>query len=471
VYEGGKYDIFTLPLNDVTLLAELTPVSANAAVLPPLERKRSEVAAALTNPAAGLPPAAASEQADVSKYKPSLSLQALGQPSVGVGVSRFGTSIGGGISAYFGDMLGDHTLVTAVSFSSLGTNVSPKNMAAQVAYINQARRWNWGVVGGQVPYLSGGISQAIQDVGGQPSLVDSTIIYRQTERSAAGMLAYPFNRSKRVEFQAGVSQLSFDQIVQTQAYSLVNGGLLSNDTTESQVFNPLTLGTSSAAFVYDTSNFGATSPVQGARYRLEASPTFGSINFTSLLADYRRYFMPFPFYTLAVRGMSYGRYGTGSDDARLFPLFLGYPSFVRGYDVYSFDASECVANSTSTCPAFDRLLGSRMAVANVEFRFPLLRPFGATQRMYGPVPVEVAFFGDAGVAWNSLKTPLTTTNALFGTTTTASHPFNLRDGVSSAGAALRVNLFGFAVGEFDFVKPFQRPQQGWMFQFSLAPGF
>jgi WD40-like Beta Propeller Repeat len=28
-----------------------------------------------------------------------------------------------------------------------------------------------------------------------------------------------------------------------------------------------------------------------------------------------------------------------------------------------------------------------------------------------------------------------------------------------------------AVGEFDFVRPFQRPEQGWMFQFNLAPGF
>ena len=56
--------------------------------------------------------------------------------------------------------------------------------------------------------------------------------------------------------------------------------------------------------------------------------------------------------------------------------------------------------ATSDCPAFDRLLGSRLLVGNLEFRFPLLRPFGASQRMYGPVPVEVALFADGGVAWN-----------------------------------------------------------------------
>jgi hypothetical protein len=30
---------------------------------------------------------------------------------------------------------------------------------------------------------------------------------------------------------------------------------------------------------------------------------------------------------------------------------------------------------------------------------------------------------------------------------------------------------GFAVGQFDTVRPFQRPEAGWVFQFSLAPGF
>jgi hypothetical protein len=34
-----------------------------------------------------------------------------------------------------------------------------------------------------------------------------------------------------------------------------------------------------------------------------------------------------------------------------------------------------------------------------------------------------------------------------------------------------VNLFGFAVGQFDFSRPFQRPGRGWIFQFTLAPGW
>jgi hypothetical protein len=77
--------------------------------------------------------------------------------------------------------------------------------------------------------------------------------------------------------------------------------------------------------------------------------------------------------------------------------------------------------------------------------------------MYGPLPVELALFADGGVAWNSGERP-----SMFGGT---------RDGVSSTGVTFRVNLAGFAVGQFDIVRPLQRPGQGWIFQFNLTPGF
>jgi outer membrane protein assembly factor BamA len=197
--------------------------------------------------------------------------------------------------------------------------------------------------------------------------------------------------------------------------------------------------------------------VEGQRYRLEASPTFGTINYTSLLVDYRRYFMPVSFYTFAARIMHYGRYGSSGEDPRLYPLYLGYPSFVRGYDVNTIDASECGPSPAGGCPAFDRLVGSRLLVGNLEFRFPLLRPAGLSQGMYGPVPIEVALFADGGVAWSRGDKP----SFLGGN----------REGVSSVGVTLRANLLGFAVGEFAFSRPLQRPDKGWIFQFNLSPGF
>jgi hypothetical protein len=454
IYDGGKYDICILDSAGRGVSRPEMPV--NAAVLPPVDRRPSEVATLLTNPTFGLPEPG---PPSINNYRPTLSLEGIGQPFVAIGANRFGAAFGGGVSLYFADLLSNHTLATAVQFSSGFTgSFSMKDTAAQVGYFNQAHRWNWGIVAGQVPYVSGGFQVGVGTTPqGEPIAIDQTIIYRQTERSASGIVAYPFNRAQRVELSGGVTQIAFDQIVQTTAYSLSTGQVFVNDTSETSLAPSLTLGTSAAAFVHDTANFGATSPVQGQRYRIEAAPTFGTINFTSLLADYRRYFMPVSFYTLAVRAIHYGRYGSGGEDPRLYPLYVGYPTLVRGYDVNTFDVSDCVPNAASQCPAFDRLQGSRLLVGNVEFRFPLLRPFGTSRRMYGPVPIELAVFADGGLAWTSREKP-----SLFGGT---------RDGVSSAGVTMRVNLAGFAVGQFDFVRPLQRPTRGWIFQFNLTPGF
>lgn len=455
VYDKGSYHIRTL---DVAgrggALADAA--GPGRAVLPPADRRASEIAARLNDPATGLPPA--SQTYETTEYSPRLRLDAIGQPTIAFGADRFGAALGGGLSFLFSDMLGNHNLATAVNLSQgIGGNFALSNTSVQAAYLNQTHRWNWGIVGGQLPYVSGGFQSGVATVNGEAALIDQTIVFRQTQRSASGVAAYPFSRSRRVEFQGGLSQIGFDQIVQTQGYSLATGRLILDEVEKTKIGETLSLGTASAALVFDTSTFGATSPVAGARYRFEAAPTFGSVRYTSLLADYRRYLMPVSFYTIAIRAMHYGRYGAGGGDERLFPLFLGYPNLVRGYDVYSFDPTECAPTTTSECPAFDQLIGTRTLVGNIEFRFPLFRPFGTTRSMYGPLPLELALFVDGGVAWNGGERP----SFLGGD----------RRGVSSVGVAVRANLMGFAIGEFAFSRPQQRPGRGWMFQFNLSPGF
>ena len=56
---------------------------------------------------------------------------------------------------------------------------------------------------------------------------------------------------------------------------------------------------------------------------------------------------------------------------RLPTLYLGYPGLVRGYDSNSFEAFECGTSNDGTCGAFDAPIGSRVAIANAELRFPL----------------------------------------------------------------------------------------------------
>ena len=78
--------------------------------------------------------------------------------------------------------------------------------------------------------------------------------------------------------------------------------------------------------------------------------------------------------------------------------------------------------------------------------------------MYGPLPVEVALFADGGVAWNRGER-------------LAFHDDTARRPVSSAGITFRAAVFGFAIAQIDLARPFDRPGRGWVWGFSLTPGF
>jgi outer membrane protein assembly factor BamA len=272
-------------------------------------------------------------------------------------------------------------------------------------------------------------------------------------------VAYPFDRANRLELNGGARHIGFDREADVRAVSLVTGEELVDETRNLPSLDSLVLGTGSAAFVHDTSLYGPTSPILGSRFRLEGGAKYGTLTYSDALIDYRQYFMPARPFTIAGRVLHTGRYGGDSEDRRLAPNFVGYPHLVRGYDVYSFSAAECRASTAPGeigCPVFDQLLGSRMVVANLELRFPIVGAFSG-ELNYGPIPVELALFADAGVAWDS-----------------SVNPFFLggeRDPVSSAGIAVRVAVQRFLAMEFDFVRPFDRPEKGWMFLFNFRPGF
>jgi WD40 repeat protein len=456
-YENSSYHIYLVDSPDALAGRPVSDANTRleAAGLPPSPRNQSLVAKLLHDPDAGLPPAA--QTASVEPYHTHLSLDAVGQPYVSAGVSRFGALVGGGVAFSWSDVLGNHNLYGALNADTYGSSFSDiaKDTGGVLAYMNLKHRWNWGASIEQTPYLAGGYAAGTgTTASGQAAYLDQTIIQREIYRSLSGIVSYPFSSSNRIEFGAGTAQLSYDQSVRTVATSLTSGSVISDTTTNSALASTLHMQTATAGFVNDNALFGPTSPVAGQRARFEVSPTFGSVQYTTGLVDYRRYFMPARFYTFAGRILSYGRYGSGAEDPRLIPLFLGYPEFVRGYGINSFSAGECSA-TTGTCPTFDRLVGSKMLVGNFEFRFPLLRPFGVTDKMYGPVPVEVALFTDAGVAWNHGQRPFTSE----------------RKPVRSAGVTLRTNLLGFAVAQIDYAHPFDRPGRGWIWGFSLIPGF
>jgi hypothetical protein len=446
-YRDGGYELDLLDDRAALAGGPLRALPARAGVLPPADHApgvQSTLAATLADSRTGLPPDTAYA---ATPYSAGFSLDFIAQPSLAIAADRFGTYIGGGATLYWSDMLGDHNLVT---MTQVGGELGDLTVAALLGYENRRNRWNWGAVAQQIPYVFGGIRAGTGTIRGQQAYIEQIELLRQTNRQAAGFVGYPLSRVQRVEFQAGVQHLSFEHRIDTRAFSLATGQLILDSTDQLPVGDPLTIGTASAAFVYDNSFFGATSPILGQRYRLEVAPTVGSLDYTTTLADYRRYIMPLRPFTLAARVLHVGRYGPSADDARIYPMYLGYPSLVRGYDFGSFEPDECPTNSAD-CPVIDNLFGSRLLVGNVELRFPLFGVLGLGDGYYGFLPVDAALFYDAGVAWTRAD--------------------RTRPTYTSAGASLRMNLFGFAIGQLDYVRPFERPDKGWMIRLSLTPGF
>ena len=443
-YENDGYNIYALDTAEQLAGEPSVDLPRNAAVLPPRSEAGGLVVEALQDATWGLP--ASTEVPIPEPYKPKWGLDFAGQPSFGVGVDPFGTYASGGVSFLFSDMLGNHVIGTAAQVTSRFDE-----FGGTIFYLNRTHRWNWGLSLDQTPY----VQRAFQAGFVGNTYVEQEYRYLQRDQAATGFLTYPFSRSWRVEFSGGYRRIGQSYELTERTYTL-SGDQLTEEETPLETFPTLNLGEGSTALVYDTSIFGATSPIRGSRYRMELSQSTGSLHYSGVLADMRTYLMPVKPYTIALRGMYYGRFGQDAEDPMLPALFLGYPGLVRGYDQYSFESTECVGGGPNACPAFDRLVGSRVAIANAELRFPIWGAFGGNQ-FYGPLPIEGAFFTDAGVAW--------------GQSLRAGTPAGDNQPVFSVGAAVRVNVFNFMVAEIDFVKPLDRPTRGWMWQFQLRPGF
>ncbi|OGF17287.1 MAG: hypothetical protein A2W00_14125 [Candidatus Eisenbacteria bacterium RBG_16_71_46] len=456
-FEGGNFNVYTIAAPDARPAVAAPPIAAlEAALLPPLERTHPAEGPTAERPA---PIRADTLRVQSGPYRAGLSLDYVGQAGVGIGAGTSGLSVGGGAALYWSDMLGNHNLVTFLQSSSTGGNPL-YNLAGGVGYENAKSRWSWGGSASQIPYISTGFTLDDSLLNGE--LVDRYRSYRfwQIERSAEADFTYPFDRFRRVEFSTGLRNISFKSEVQTQLVRRTTGELLSDQTTKVTLdsLNTLNLGSVGSALVYDSAVFGGTSPILGQSYRLGVTSIFGTINFEEILVDYRRYGMPLRPITLAGRVLHYGRYGPGDESNELQDLFLGYASLIRGYNDASFSSSERAASGGvgSQGSLYDRLLGSKLAVVNLEARVPLLGALGVIPSG-GFIPVELAPFFDVGSAWLDQDKP-----------TFLGGP---RRVVTSHGVALRVNLFGFAVGELDFVHPNDRPGRGWYWQFALQPGF
>jgi|EndMetStandDraft_8_1072994.scaffolds.fasta_scaffold15371_2 Tol biopolymer transport system component len=449
VYDEDRYEIYSI--DDVEKLAGwrvLVEAPRTASVIPG-GKDEGKLVEAQNDALKGL---ADANTFTHKPYKAKFGLDYIGQPYLSGGSGSYGAFFGGGIAMGFSDMLGNHSLGTVFQVDH---QVGYTNVGGVVNYLNKSRRVNWGVQIDRIPYISGGLSAGYTTVNGRQTYVEQTVLYQQTDSGITAQAFYPLDTTLRVEVGSGLRNIGFTTRTLTAGY-IVNTGQQIIDDRQSQSDPSINLWQGTVALVKDSSVFGATSPIMGQRFRLDVSPTRGTIDYTGITADLRRYIMPIRPVTIAARLLHYGRYGAGGEDQRLYPLFIGYPDLVRGYDTGSFSASECGVQTNGSCPVFDRLIGSRMLVGNLEVRAPLLGLFGK-RNLYGPIPIEIGAFFDAGVAWDSGSKP-----DLFG----GDRPL-----AKSTGATARINVFGVLIFQVDYVKPLDRPGKGAFFQFNLLSGF
>jgi len=363
-------------------------------------------------------------------YDRRLSLAGIGQPYLSAGGGSFGGFFRAGVSFAMSDLLEERQLNTALQVGG-----SRRDLAVQTVFMNRQSRWNWGLAGTQIPVLLGAArAPSPTESPLAPTVTREMDFLRQTHRQVAGLAMYPFSRARRIELSGALHAITSDREIATRVYARGSGALIAESQQPTAGEAAVTLFDTSAALVYDSAVLGGTGPLLGTRYRLEAAPTLGDLSYTTLLADYRRYVMPVPPVTVALRAQHVGRYGFDAGDSRLLPLVWTLRDLVRGYD------------------AQDVLTTRRLTVANLEARIPLIGAFGRLSRA-NALPVDAIVFADAGAFWS-------------GITASGGAPTILR----SAGAGVRFNAGGF-VFEVDGVHAFDVTPRGWRLSFNFLPGF
>ena len=449
VFEADGHAIYTLEPNELVSMVPPAP-SERAAVLAGRTSAGGEVQRFLNDYTRGLPPAAATSTATAQAYDEKLGLDFISQPTLTAGVSSFGGFFYGGASASFSDVLGNRELTIAGQIAG-----KLADFGGEVVYRNRKHHWNWATAAAVTPYRLGYWTYQRDPATGLIRM--SQVIERQISRGGYAQAAYPFNPTTRLEVSAGGRSLSFTREFRTEIYT-ADRELVSREDGTEQIAASLHLAETGFALVHDTAFTGATGPLYGARSRFEVRQTIGTLQFTGILMDWRRYFMPKRPVTIAFRAFHYGRYGRDEQHPELVDLYAGYPEYVHGYGFDSFTAADCLSSGSrdGECKVFDGLIGSRMLVGNVEARVPLKGLFTGNLE-YGRIPVDVGAFYDGAVTWTHDTRP-----AFAGGT---------RDFLRSAGLFARGNILGLVIAELAVSRPLDRPGRGWQWQLGIRQGF
>jgi hypothetical protein len=424
--------------------SSLLPAQETVADLP------QSVAALNSDPLYGLPDTTRFKE---RPYKVAFHPDYIANPSVGYTPS-YGGRFAGGTAFVFSDLLGNHQLALAGNVYGRLSDAS-----AFVGYANLSHRLQYTTGISQDPIyvpISGGQTQGQQGV-----VRFQTNYLRYVVRNLFISAQYPLNRFTRFETGVQMNSISqgFVQVYQDCNQAGFCTGVQFQDTLPQPTIN---YATPSVAFVSDNTLFGTTGPVIGRRMRFQASQNVGKLTFSDFLVDYRRY-DPIIFNTLTFATRFLSSVSVGPNEG-FFPKYIGRPNFIRGYDRANFSFVDCtsiIGNGQSQCNNA-QLAGSRVAVANAELRFPIIRRFDVGSN-FGLPPVDGLIFYDAGLAWSKNQTPH------LGRAPADNDPNINRYPLTSWGAGLRVNLFNLAILRWDYARPLSNDRKpNWTFSLGAS---
>jgi hypothetical protein len=458
-YRAQKYSLYSAKASDFTpKLMDTTAMPSAAGVLPPAHSVGVDLINANLNNFLVYPKLPV-DSIHTVPYKPLFKLDYLASSGVGVDVSSFGTGLASGIQGVFSDILGRNQI-----YAGLAVNGEVYDIGGAVEYINQTGRWNYGIGLSHIPYQFANYSVVPTTYSSGtttiPAVDERYDIIRVFEDQLSLFTSYPFSKTQRIEFGTGASTYYYRVDRYSTLYD-TTGNYLSYSHTHvsNSAYNaenngtqlvPFTLYQLNASLVGDNSFFGVAAPLNGFRYRLEAEYNVGTYKFFDPTIDLREYVRVAPV-TFAARLYGYGRFGAADG---LYPLYVGYPFLIRGYEAQTF-----YNNSSKPSNGFtiDQLSGSRIAVASFEVRLPFTGPERLAQLPSKFFFSDLNAFFDAALAYNP-------GDQIELGRLTPSNP-NLVDSQGgplqrvpalSAGISLRVNVFGAFVLEPYLAVPFNR---------------
>ena len=458
-FDDGRYSIWTinnpralrgLPYHDPVRVAQLPPPEADSTAS---DTKSVSVVALLDSSDLGLPD---TTKFHVVPYKVRYQADYVTRPSVAYAPDAFGRNVFGGTTVVLSDMLGNNHLAIAGE-----VNGRLSEAHAFLGYTNLAHRWQYSTGLSQSPYyfLS---SDSLANTAEPGVTRENQEITTYVARQAFAVTAYPLNRFTRIEVGAGFNNIDRSRwFVTRNIFNGTSAGAYGVDSTHRDP--TLNYLDGQIALVSDNTLFGYTGPIMGRRFRLQVSPVGGAYDWIQYLADYRRY-DPILFNYLTVATRLYTDLSIGPDESA-FPKYIARPDYVRGYDRNSTFYLSCpvIGANTTNCSAV-QLLGSRVAVANVELRFPLVR---RVELGFAPVelpPLDGLFFYDAGLAWSAGQTIYGARPANYDLNT-ARYPLR------SYGFGLRLNLYNYAILRWDYAIPVDQPGHRAVWTWSLWPSF